>query len=85
MVFTLLDGTIFTQEYEGTCTVYSSECEEGGTITCVYNASAGKISYERNGVSLGVAFTNVEGEDISPCVVFWGTSEVTLTAVSLTS
>jgi hypothetical protein len=35
-------------------------------------------------VPLGVAFTNVEGEDISPCVVFLVESEATISAVSLT-
>jgi SPRY domain len=47
---------------------YCSACKVGNTITCIYNASTSEISFERNGVSLGVAFTNVNGEDIAPAV-----------------
>jgi SPRY domain len=47
---------------------YSSECKVGDTITCIQNSSSSEISFEKNGVSLGVAFTNVKGEDIAPAV-----------------
>jgi SPRY domain len=52
-------------------------CKVGDTITCIYNSSSREISFEKNGVSLGVAFTNVKGEDIAPAVLvafFFGES-----------
>jgi SPRY domain len=61
------DGTLFSQNGDNN-KAYCSECKVGDTITCIYNASTSEISYERNGVSLGVAHTNVNGEDIAPVV-----------------
>jgi SPRY domain len=49
-------------------TVVEHGCKMGDTISCVYNASTSEISFEKNGVSLGVAYTNVNGEDIAPAV-----------------
>jgi hypothetical protein len=64
---------------------YCSGCEVGDIITCIYNASTSEISYENNGVSLGVAFTNVKGEDIAPVVELYDVGDsVTLSAISLT-
>jgi hypothetical protein len=40
----------------------------GDTRIYIYNASTSEISFEKNGVSLGVAFTNINGKDIAqPC------------------
>jgi SPRY domain len=61
------DGALYSQNGDSD-EPYSSECEEGDTIACIYNASACKISFEKNGVSLGVAFTDVNGEDIAPAI-----------------
>jgi hypothetical protein len=36
----------------------------------IYNSFSSEIFYEKNGVSLEVAFTNVKGEDIPPAVAF---------------
>jgi SPRY domain len=47
---------------------YCSEYKVGDTFTSIYNASTSEISFEKNGVSLGVAYTNVNGEDIAPAV-----------------
>jgi SPRY domain len=47
---------------------YSSECEVGDTITCIYNASTSEIFFEKNGVPQGVAYTNISGEEIAPAV-----------------
>jgi hypothetical protein len=47
---------------------YWSKCKLRYAITCIYNASSSEISFEKNGVSLGVAYTNVNGEDIAPAV-----------------
>jgi SPRY domain len=48
--------------------VYSGGCKVGDSITCIYNSSSSEISFEQNGVSLGVAFTNVKGKDMAPAV-----------------
>jgi SPRY domain len=62
---------------------YSSRCEVGDTITCIYNSSSSEISFEKNGVSLGVAFTNVKGEDIAPALVLmYEGARLTLSAIS---
>jgi SPRY domain len=62
---------------------YSSECKVGDTITCIYNSSSSEISFEKNGVSLGVAYTNVKGEDIAPAVELAVVGEsITLSAIS---
>jgi SPRY domain len=63
----LYDGTLFSQNGDRN-RAYNSRCIAGDTITCIYNASTCEISFEKNGVSLGVAFTNVKGEDIAPAV-----------------
>jgi SPRY domain len=47
---------------------YSSGCKVGDTITCIYNASTSEISFEKNGASLGVAYTDVNEVDIAPVV-----------------
>jgi hypothetical protein len=47
-------------------------------FTCIYNASTREISFERNGVPLGVAFSNVVGEDIAPAVQLAGCENDTL-------
>ena len=39
----------------------------------MYNAFTSEISYEKNGEYLGVAFTNVKGEDMAPAVCFLST------------
>jgi SPRY domain len=63
----LYEGTLYSQDgHRGTN--YNTECKIGDTFTCIYNASTSEISYEKNGVSLGVAFTNVKGDDIAPAV-----------------
>jgi SPRY domain len=63
------NGTLFSQNGDRHKAYTSScRCEVGDTITCIYNASACEISFEKNGVSLGVAFTYVNGEDIAPAV-----------------
>jgi SPRY domain len=63
----LKDGTLFSQngEYRK---AYSRECKVGDTISCIYSSSCSEISFEKNGVTLGVAYTNVNGEDIAPAV-----------------
>jgi SPRY domain len=63
----LRDGTLWSQNGDRS-RAYSSKCIAGDTITCIYNASTSEISFEKNGVSLGVAYTNVKGEDIAPAV-----------------
>jgi SPRY domain len=63
----LCSGKLFSQNGDF-YKAYSSGCRVGDTITCVCNASTSEISFEKNGVSLGVAFTNVNGEDIAPAV-----------------
>jgi SPRY domain len=50
---------------------YSTGCKVGDAITCIYNSSSSEISFEINGVSLGVAFINVNGEDIAPACEFY--------------
>jgi SPRY domain len=49
---------------------YNNAYKVGDTIICIYTASTSEISLKKNGVSLGVAFTNVNGEDIAPAVEF---------------
>jgi SPRY domain len=63
----LINGAIYSQngDYEK---AYSSRYEAGDTITCIYDSYTRQISFEKNGVSLGVAFTHVKGEDIAPAV-----------------
>jgi SPRY domain len=63
-------GTLFSQNGDR-YKPYASRYEVGDTITCIYNACTSEISFEKNGVSLGVAFTNVKGEDIAPAVEFY--------------
>jgi SPRY domain len=63
----LYSGYLFSQNGDNG-KAYSSRCQAVDTVTCVYNASTSEISFEKNGVSLGVAFTNVNGEDIAPAV-----------------
>jgi SPRY domain len=65
-----MNGTLWSQN-EVYNKAYSSGCEVGDTITCIYNDSTSEISFEKNGVSLGVAYTNVNGEDIAPAVEFF--------------
>jgi SPRY domain len=65
--FYLSNGTLWSQNGDRGKT-YSSKYKVGDTITCVYNASTSEIFFEKNGVSLGVAYTNVKGEDIAPAV-----------------
>jgi SPRY domain len=61
---------------------YCSSGYDGEDITCIYNASAGEISYEKNGVYLGVAFTNVKGKDITPADHTYNDNWATLSALS---
>jgi SPRY domain len=78
----LNNGTLYSQN--GDCNKpYSSGCEVGDTIACVYNASSSKISFEKNGVSLGAAYTDVNGEDIAPAIELYDKGDsVTLTSVN---
>jgi SPRY domain len=62
---------------------YTSKCKAGDIITCIYDATASEISFEKNGEYLGVAFTNVRGEDIAPLVQFTVGTSVTLATISL--
>jgi SPRY domain len=79
----LKDGTLYSQNDINYGKAYSSRCNVGDTITCIYNASASEISFEKNGVSLGVAFTNVNGEDIAPAVELYNKGDsLTLSAIS---
>jgi SPRY domain len=42
---------------------------KGDTITCIYNASAGKIWFKQNGSDIiGRKFADVKGEDIAPVI-----------------
>jgi SPRY domain len=78
----LHSGTLWSQNGDHG-KAYSSGCKIGDTITCVYNASTSEISFERNGVSLGVAYTNVNGEDIAPAVEsYYVGDSITLSAIS---
>jgi SPRY domain len=63
---------------------YYSDCEVGDIITCIYNSPSSEISFVKNGVSLGVALTNVKGEEIAPAVEFDHAAgeSLTLTAIS---
>jgi SPRY domain len=63
----LFSGTLYAQNGDHART-YSIGCKVGDTIACVYNASTSEISFEKNGAFLGVAYTNVNGEDIAPAV-----------------
>jgi SPRY domain len=56
---------------------YSIECEVGDIVTCIYDASTSEISYEKNCVSLGVAFAIAKIEDIAPVVEDAGDSVTT--------
>jgi SPRY domain len=74
-----LHGHLYSQDgdYDR---AYCSECDVGDTISCIYNASSSEISFEKNGVSLGVAFTNVNGEGIAPAVELYSEGDsITLT------
>jgi SPRY domain len=71
----LRNGTLYSQNGDSG-KAYSSECELGDTITCIYNSSTSEISFEKNGVSLGVAYTNVNGEDIAPAVVVFSSGNI---------
>jgi SPRY domain len=70
----LCNGTLYSQNGDKG-KAYSSRCEVGDTMACIYNASSSEISFEKNGVSLGVAFTNVNGEDIAPAVELGNTGD----------
>jgi SPRY domain len=73
----LFSGLLYSQDGDR-YKPYTTECKVGETIMCIYNNASGKISFEKNGVSLGVAFTDVKGEDIAPAVELWyrGTSVI---------
>jgi SPRY domain len=60
-------GTLYSQNGDSG-KPYASRCKVGDTITCMHDSSSSEISFEKNGVSLGVAFANVSGEDIAPAV-----------------
>jgi SPRY domain len=62
----LFSGTLYSQNENDR--KYSCGCEVGDTITCIYDRFYDEISFKKNGVSLGVAYTNVKGEDIAPAV-----------------
>jgi SPRY domain len=64
----LQNGCLYSQNGVISGKAYTSNYAVGETITCIYNASKGEISFEKNGVSLGLAFSNVSGEDIAPAV-----------------
>jgi SPRY domain len=75
----LSNGYLYSQN-DGRGKAYSSGCKVGDSITCIYNASTREISFERNGVSLGVVYTNVNGEDIAPAVELFDKGDsITLT------
>jgi SPRY domain len=78
----LHDGTLYSQNGDHR-KAYSSGCEVGDTITCVYNAFTCEISFEKNGVSLGVAYTNVNGEDIAPAVELYCVDDTITLEVSI--
>jgi SPRY domain len=63
----LWNGSLYAQN-TGNGIGYSTGCKVGDTITCIYNSSSSEISFVKNGWSLGVAYTNVKGEDIAPAV-----------------
>jgi SPRY domain len=63
----LYSGTLFSQNGDR-YKPYSSRCKVGDIIACIYDSSSSEISFEKNGVSLGVAYTDVNGEDIAPAV-----------------
>jgi SPRY domain len=74
------NGARYSQNGDGG-SAYSSECHVGDTIACIYNELTMEISFEKNGVSLGVAFTNVKGEDIAPAVkLFSAGDSITLSS-----
>jgi SPRY domain len=74
----LCGGTLHSQNGDKN-RAYTSRCKVGDTIRCIYNASTSEISFEKNGVSLGVAFTNVSGYDIAPAVeLYYGGDSITL-------
>jgi SPRY domain len=78
----LYDGALYSQNnYNGRA--YSSGWKVGDTITCIYNSSSSEIYFEKNGVSLGVAYTNVKGEDVAPVVELgYEGDSLTLSAIS---
>jgi SPRY domain len=77
----LNNGTLYSQNGDN-CKPYSSGFNKGDTLTCIYNAFTSEISFEMNGVSLGVAFTDVNGEDIAPAVELYdGGDSITLTSI----
>jgi SPRY domain len=81
--FTLHFGELYSQDKGIPFTRdYSKICNVVDTITCIYDASTSEISYKKNGKSLGVAFTNVTGEDIAPVIIFVTPNIVTLSAIS---
>jgi hypothetical protein len=60
-----------------------SGCKVGDIITCIYDASTSEISYEKNGVSLGVDYcTTVIGEDIAPAVGLFHSDDSVLLVTS---
>jgi SPRY domain len=78
----LYSGTLYSQKGD-IGKAYGSKCQVGDTITCIYNASTNEISYEKNSVSLGVAYTNVKGEDIAPVVeLYYVGDSVTLSIIN---
>jgi SPRY domain len=75
-------GCLYSQDRDYRNANYSG-CKVGDTITCIHNSSSGEIFYEKNGVSQGMAFTNVKGEDIAPAVEFHNKGDsITLSAIS---
>jgi SPRY domain len=63
----------------------SCECKGkvGDTITCIYNSFSSEISFEKNGVSRGVVYGGVNGEDIAPVVELNDVGDsITLFAIS---
>jgi SPRY domain len=76
----LNDGTLYSQNRD-VSKEYCGRVKVGDTIACIYNASSSEISFEKNGVSLGVAFSNVNGEDIAPAVEL-AQGNITLSSVN---
>jgi SPRY domain len=75
----LFSGSLYSQNRDHG-KAYNSRFNVGDTLTCIYNRSSSEISFEKNGVSLGVAFTNVKGKDIAPAVeLFYEEDSITLT------
>jgi SPRY domain len=70
----LLSGTLYSQNGDYG-KPYSSGCKVGDTITCIYDRHSRQISFVKNGVSLGVAFPNVNGEDIAPAIELYNVGD----------